>query len=197
MNLPEIPDDYSKRDVEDRWLASGAVVLRLPLVYGPHDRQRREGIVLRRIRAGRSTIPVGAGNLLWTRGYVDDLAMGDLAALDHREADGLPVNLGEPQTLPVGFWLQQILDAAESEARLVRVPDSALPADLALTAAPAQHLLVSVARAQQLLGWAPGRPSTASRGVGALAPAAPAHRCALDRRRRRLGRPGSDDERSQ
>jgi len=126
--------------------------VRLPLVYGPHDRQRREDIVLRRLRAGRTTIPVGAGNLLWTRGHVDDLATGVLAALDHRGADGLPVNLGEPQTLPVRVWLQQILDAAGSGAKLVRVPDSALPADLALTAAPAQHLLVSVVRAQGLLG---------------------------------------------
>lgn len=68
LNLPEVPDDYSKRDVEDRWLARGAVVLRLLLVYGPHDRQHREDIVLRRVRAGRTEIPIGAGNLLWTRG---------------------------------------------------------------------------------------------------------------------------------
>ncbi len=32
-----VPDDYDKLDVEERWLRRGAVVLRLPLIYGPHD----------------------------------------------------------------------------------------------------------------------------------------------------------------
>jgi nucleoside-diphosphate-sugar epimerase len=77
-----------------------------------------------------------------------------------RVADGLAVNLGEPQTMPVGWWLQQILIAAGSDATLVRVSDLALPGDLAITAALAQHLLVSVARAQALLDWAPGDPAT-------------------------------------
>ncbi|WP_280422537.1 NAD-dependent epimerase/dehydratase family protein [Nocardia carnea] len=157
-DLPEVPDDYSKRDVEDRWLARGAVVLRLPVIYGPHDRQHRENLILRRLRAGRTRIPIGAGNLLWTRGYVDDLATGVLAALDHRTADGLPVNLGETQTVPIRTWLQQILDAAGSTAELVTVPEAVLPPDLALTGAPAQHLLISVARAQELLGWSPADP---------------------------------------
>jgi nucleoside-diphosphate-sugar epimerase len=108
----------------------------------------------------REQIPVGAANLLWTRGYVDDLATGVLSALDTRVADGLAVNLGERQTMPVGWSLQQILIAAGSDATLVRVSDLPLPGDLAITAALAQHLLVSVARAQALLDWAPGDPAT-------------------------------------
>lgn len=72
-----LPDDYDKLDVEERWLRRGAVVLRLPLIYGPHDRQRREESILRRLRAHRKRIPIGVGNLLWTRGHVDDLAWTD------------------------------------------------------------------------------------------------------------------------
>ncbi|MBF8194322.1 hypothetical protein ITP53_53420 [Nonomuraea sp. K274] len=154
-----VPDDYEKLDVEARWLARGAVVLRLPMVYGPHDWQRREEPILRRVRAGRERIPVGAANLLWTRGYVDDMATGVLAALDNRAADGLTVNLAETSTVTVGAWFEQILAAAGSGARLVRVPDDALPPDLVLSGAPAQHLLISVARAEELLGWAPGDPA--------------------------------------
>ena len=159
LALDGVPDDYDKLDVEERWLARGAVALRLPVIYGPHDWQRREDLVLRRLRAGRTRIPIGAANLLWTRAHVDDLATGVLAALDTRAADGLAVNLGEPRTLPMRSWLEQILAAAGADAELVRVPDAALPADLALTAAPAQHLLVSVRRAEQLLGWAPADPA--------------------------------------
>lgn len=160
LGIDGVPEDYEKLDVEERWLAREAAVLRLPLVYGPHDGQRREEPILRRLRAGRDRIPVGAANLLWTRGHVDDLAAGVLAALDNRAADGLAVNLGEPRTRPVGWWLEQIVSAARSEAELVRVADHALPPDLAITAAPAQHLLVSVSRAETLLGWSPGDPAT-------------------------------------
>ena len=46
------------------------------------------------------------------------------------------------------------------DAELVTVPDTTLPSDLALTTTPAQHLLISVARAQTLLGWTPGDPTT-------------------------------------
>jgi len=155
LGLPDVPEDYEKIDVEARWLAHGATVLRLPLVYGPHDWQRREEPVLRRLRAGRTAIPVGPANLLWTRGHVDDLADGVLAALDTNAAAGLAVNLGEPRTRTIGWWLARIIDAAGSHAELVRVPDPFLPPDMALTAAQSQHLLVSVARAQRLLGWQP------------------------------------------
>jgi nucleoside-diphosphate-sugar epimerase len=160
LGIDGIPDDYEKIDVEQRWLARGAVVLRLPLVYGERDWQRREEPVLRRLRAGRASIPVGPANLLWTRGHADDLATGVLAALDARAADGLAINLGEPQSMPIRWWLEQIVSAAGSDAALVRVPERLLPPDLTITAAPAQHLLVSVARAQVLLDWAPGEPAT-------------------------------------
>jgi len=160
LGVGGIPDDYEKIDVEQRWLARGAVALRLPLVYGERDWQRREEPILRRLRAGRASIPVGPASLLWTRGHADDLATGVLAALDTRAADGVAINLGEPQSMPIRWWLEQIVSAAGSDAALVRVPERLLPPDLTTTAAPAQHLLVSVARAQVLLDWAPAEPAT-------------------------------------
>lgn len=157
--LEGIPEDYEKLDVEEHWLDRGAVALRLPMVYGPHDPQRREDLVLRRVRAGRERMPIGAGNLLWTRGYVDDIATGVLTALSTRAADGLAINLGEPRTVPITEWLEQIVHAADSRLELVRVPDEALPPELALTGAPAQHVIASVHRAEHLLDWAPADPA--------------------------------------
>lgn len=158
-DVDAVPEDYDKLDVEQRWLRRDATLLRLPLIYGPCDRQRREEVILRRLRAHRQHIPLGVGNLLWTRGYVDDLATGVLAAVDNRTADGLAVNLGETQTVTIRSWVSQVLQAAGGGAEMVTVPDATLPPDLAITAAPAQHLLVSVARAQKLLGWSPGDPA--------------------------------------
>lgn len=156
--LEGVPEDYEKLDVEKRWLARGAVVLRLPMVYGPHDPQRREDLVLRRVRARRAQMPIGAGNLLWTRAHVDDVATGVLAALDTRAADGLAINVGEAQTVPIRVWVEQIVSAADADLELVQVPEAALPADVALTGAPPQHMLASVQRAAQLLAWSPGEP---------------------------------------
>jgi len=156
--LEGVPEDYEKLDVEEHWLARGAVVLRLPMVYGPHDQQRREDLALRRVRARRPQMPIGAGNLLWTRAHVDDVATGVLAALDTRAADGLDINLGEPQTVPIRVWLEQIVRAADADLELVQGPEAALPADLALTGAPPQHILASVQQAEQLLAWSPAEP---------------------------------------
>lgn len=158
--LPEVPTVVlSSQDVYAAFTGL-AVVLRLPMIYDSHDWLRREEPIPRRLRAHRRRIPLGAANLLWTRGHVDDLATGVLAAIDNRAADGLAVNLGEAQTCTLRGWFSRILAAADSDAELVTVPDTTLPSDLVLTAAPAQHLLISVTRAQTLLGWTPGDPAT-------------------------------------
>jgi nucleoside-diphosphate-sugar epimerase len=157
--LPGVPQDYDKLDVEERWLPRGAVVLRLPMVYGPHDPQTREEIVLRRVRAGRQRLPVGAGNLLWSRAHVDDVANAVLSALDTRAADGHALNLAERTTPPMLAWVEQILRVADANLELVRVPDHLLPPDLALLGAPAQHLLADIHQAEQLLAWIPGDPT--------------------------------------
>jgi UDP-glucose 4-epimerase len=60
-------DDYDKLDVEDVYLARGATSVRLPMVYGEHDYQLREEYILRRVRAGRTHIPFGAGTWLACR----------------------------------------------------------------------------------------------------------------------------------
>jgi nucleoside-diphosphate-sugar epimerase len=151
--LADVPEYYDKLDVEERWLPRGAVVLRLPMVYGPRDDQQREAPILRRAIAGSSEIPINAGNLLWTRGHVDDVANAVLAAIDERAADGLAVNIGEHRTFPIQAWFQQILDASKMGSVLVHVTDQDVPQDLSLSKSFAQHILPSVQRARELLNW--------------------------------------------
>ena len=147
-----VPEDYEKLDVEALWLPRGAVVLRLPMVYGPFDDQQREAPILRRIISNRSSIPIGPGTLLWSRAHVEDISDAVLAALDTRRADGMALNLGERDAYPIVAWYQQIIDSSGSDARLVQVPDAHVPPDLALTTSRPQHLLVSVELSTQLLG---------------------------------------------
>lgn len=80
-------EDYEKLDVEDIYRARGAVVCRLPAVFGPHDEQRREDFILRRVMAGRTRIPFGAGNWLWSRLHVHDAALALAAVVEHRQTE--------------------------------------------------------------------------------------------------------------
>ena len=151
-------DDYDKLDVEDVYLAAGATALRLPMVYGEHDYQRREEYILKRVRAGRKRIPFGSGMWLACRGYVRDIARGARLVLESPAAEGLVLNLCEDRTFSMRMWSRMILEAAGSDAELVRVPDEALPEDLKPTGTMPQHIAASAHRARSLLGWTASDP---------------------------------------
>jgi nucleoside-diphosphate-sugar epimerase len=145
-------DDYDKLDVEELYVAAGGTVCRLPMVYGERDYQRREEFVLRRVRAGRTQMPFGAGNWLSTMGYVRDIATGIRLAAERTDVAGEIFNLGEERSLTVEMWARAILAAAGSDLELARVPDAALPEDLDLTGAMGQHLLVDCGKSRRVLG---------------------------------------------
>lgn len=163
----ERPNDYDKLDVEPSYLDRGAAVLRLAMIYGERDHQRREEFMLRRVRAGRRRIPVGPGTFLWTRGYVGDVAAAALAALDDPTAAGGQIfDIGEPAVRSVRGWMAQILAAADHDAELVPVPESTLPDDLWITKSMTQHVLVRCEKATRLLGWRASDPDeTVARSV--------------------------------
>jgi nucleoside-diphosphate-sugar epimerase len=146
-------DTYEKLDVEEAYLARAATVCRLPMVYGERDHQRREEPILRRVRAGRKHLPAGSGTWLWTRGYVRDVATGIRLALESDATVAEVLNLGEARTWSMGLWARHVLEAAGSDADLVRVPDVLLPDDLKLLGTIPQHLLVDSSKARDLLGW--------------------------------------------
>jgi nucleoside-diphosphate-sugar epimerase len=158
--LPGLGEHYDKLDVEPLYLARGGSVLRLSLIYGEHDGQRREEFVLRRVRAGRPRIPFGAGTSLDTRCYVGDVATAVLAALDRPGvASGEVFNVGDLTTGTVRDWALAILAAAGSDASLVTVPEDLVPADLEDTRSIAQHFLVDSRKAATVLGWRPSDPA--------------------------------------
>lgn len=158
---PPMMQTYEKLDVEERYLAQGATVCRLPIVYGPRDGQRREWFIVRRVAAGRERIPVGAGTWRATKGFAPDVARGMRLALEADEAVGEVFNIAETTTYPMGEWCQMILDAAGSDAELVQVPDDRLPPDMGMTAAMAQDLLVSSEKARRVLGFSDSDPREA------------------------------------
>jgi nucleoside-diphosphate-sugar epimerase len=155
-------DDYEKIDVEDEYVRRGATILRLPMIYGEHDDSRREEFILRRCRAQRERIPIGPGSLLWSRGYVGDIARAVRLAVE-ADAAGEIFNLCESRTWTIAQWARQIASAAGWEGTFVRVPDDMLPADLRLTASYEQHLLFDASKARRMLGWTETDPARALR----------------------------------
>jgi nucleoside-diphosphate-sugar epimerase len=151
-------EDYDKLDVEDVYLAAGATSVRLPMVYGPHDYQLREEFILRRVRAGRTRIPFGAGTWLACRAYVRDVARGVHLVLETPSAAGEVLNLCEDKTYSMRMWSRMILDAAGSDADLVRVADELLPEDLQPTGTMTQHILASAQKARSMLCWTTSDP---------------------------------------
>jgi nucleoside-diphosphate-sugar epimerase len=151
-------DHYDKLDVEDVYLPRGATSVRLPMVYGEHDYQLREEYILRRVRAGRTRIPFGAGTWLVCRAYVRDVAHGVHLVLKTPSAAGEVLNLCEDRTYSMRMWSRMILDAAGSEAELVRVADDVLPQDLEPTGTMTQHISASAQKARSMLGWTTSDP---------------------------------------
>jgi nucleoside-diphosphate-sugar epimerase len=158
--LPGRGETYDKLDVEPGYLARGGTVLRLAMIYGEHDGQRREEFILRRVRAGRRRIPIGPGTFLGSRCYVGDVASAVLAALDRpAAAAGQVFNVCDPATDTVRDHASRILAAAGYEADLVTVPDALVPGDMDETKSIAQHLLTDSRKAITLLDWRPTDPA--------------------------------------
>jgi nucleoside-diphosphate-sugar epimerase len=145
-------DEYDKLDVEEAYLPHGATVLRLPMVYGERDYQRREEFILRRVRVGRERIPFGSGQWLACRVYVRDVGRAVKLALE-KDVRGEIFNICEDRTYSMRMWSQAILDAAGSSAQLVQVLDDALPEDLKSTGTMSQHIAASGKKAKAMLGW--------------------------------------------
>jgi nucleoside-diphosphate-sugar epimerase len=96
-------DGYDKIPLEAAARATGgfeATILRLPMVFGPGDRQRRFSWAIRPMVQGRPRFVIPHPWASWraTFGYVDDVAAGIALAAVHPKAGGETYNLGRANT---------------------------------------------------------------------------------------------------
>jgi nucleoside-diphosphate-sugar epimerase len=109
-------DAYDKIPIEQ---AAGAqpglraVIVRLPMVYGPGDRQRRFAWAIAPMRAQRPWIDVDAQWAAWraSYGYVEDVAHGLALAAVHPAAAGRTYNLGPLEAPDHETWARRIAAA--------------------------------------------------------------------------------------
>jgi nucleoside-diphosphate-sugar epimerase len=149
--------DYEKILVERA--LPGAVILRLPKVYGPGDRQRTFGRELAELASGELRIDEAAARWRWTHGYVDDVAAAIALAAVHPAAAGRTYNIGERETPTMGERYAAL--AALVGGRVVAVPGGT----------PRPDLVLDTRRIREELGYAEESPpgEALARTVTALA----------------------------
>jgi nucleoside-diphosphate-sugar epimerase len=152
-------DDYEKVLVERTAVSSPvmpATILRLPMVFGERDNQRRLLLELTRMDDGRPAILLEYTFALWrwTRGYVENVAAAiALAATDDR-ASGRVYNVGDPTALTYADWVRAIGRAAGWLGEVIVLPDGRLPPQLRPPGGDyEQHLVADTSRIRQELGF--------------------------------------------
>jgi nucleoside-diphosphate-sugar epimerase len=154
----EASEHYEKILVERAYLgvpALPATVLRLPMVYGPSDRQHRLHGYLKRMDDGRPAllIPERLARWRWTRGYVEDVAAAiELAVTDGRAA-GRVYNVGEPSALTMEEWAWAIARAAGWRGQVLRVQEELVPEHLKMPIVPEHDVVTDSGRIRRELGF--------------------------------------------
>jgi nucleoside-diphosphate-sugar epimerase len=120
-------DDYDKIPVEAAAMAAEGfetVIMRLPMVFGPGDRQRRFAWAIGPMAAGAATIDIDAAWAAWrtTYGYVDDVAAGLALAAAHPAAAGRIYNLGLAEAPDHAAWAARFADILGWTGELRRIP---------------------------------------------------------------------------
>lgn len=122
-------EDYDKIPIEDAARADTrfpSTIMRLPMIFGPNDKQHRFGWVIRNAVAGQPfAIDERAANWLNSYGYRDDMANALVLAATHPAAAGRTYNAAQPRDKTVRQWAQTVLDVMGIEAEVVTVPPKA------------------------------------------------------------------------
>jgi nucleoside-diphosphate-sugar epimerase len=130
-------------------------ILRLPMVYGPRDKQHRLFQYLKRMDDNRVAILLeeGLARWRWTRGYVEDVSRAIVLAVTDQRAKGRIYNVGEREALSEAEWVKAIGKAAGWQGQIVTVLKHRLPEHLALDYNTDQDLVVDTTRIRQELGY--------------------------------------------
>ena len=153
-------DDYDKIPIERLVMGDPALpgtILRLPMVHGPGDEQRRFSGYLRRMDDRRPAILIdrGVAGMLAIREYVENVAAAIALAVTDDRAAGRIYNVGDAEPLTEGEWVRLVAHEAGWEGAIVALPSAALPAHLRTSADTRQDLFASSVRLRRELGYVP------------------------------------------
>jgi len=153
-------DDYDKLPIERLVLGDPALpgtILRLPMVHGPGDEQRRFFNVLHRMDDGRPAILLDRkmAGMLACREYVENVAAAIALAVTDDRAAGRIYNACDVDPLTEEEWVRLVAHEAGWSGEIVALPSEALPEKLRASGDTRQSIFASGARLRQELGYVP------------------------------------------
>ncbi|QPC83189.1 NAD-dependent epimerase/dehydratase family protein [Phototrophicus methaneseepsis] len=152
--------DYDKIPAEEAALNDPdlpGTVLRLPMVLGANDAQRRLLPLLQPMRDNRKAIVMDERYAQWvsTYGYVDNVAQAMAMAATDPRAEGQIYNVGDA-ALSTMDLAEMIREMMEWSGEFLCLPPEELPESLQFGIPnPAQHLVFKAERIQNELGYMP------------------------------------------
>jgi nucleoside-diphosphate-sugar epimerase len=154
----EMAYDYDKIPVEDIVRGRAGVpvtILRLPMVYGPGDRQRRLAPYVRRMAAGDTEIRIDRAKAAWrcTRGFVENVAAAIALAVTDPRAAGRVYNVGESDALTEAEWIRAVAVAAGWRGRVREIDREELPEGEREPYEFAHDLVADTSRIRRELGF--------------------------------------------
>ena len=121
-------DDYDKIPIEAsvRELSSPWTILRLPMVYGPGDKQRRFRWAIAPMLAGNHelTLPTGWANWQTTYGFIDNVGASIAATLGNEKAFDQVFNIAEEKQFPQIEWARKFAAVIGWAGNIVLTDDS-------------------------------------------------------------------------
>ncbi|HEU5056480.1 MAG TPA: NAD-dependent epimerase/dehydratase family protein [Kofleriaceae bacterium] len=156
-----VDQEYDKIPVERAVLEQAsipAVVLRLPMVFGPGDPLHRLFPIVKRVDDRRRVILLDERMAAWrsTRGYVEDAAAAIVLAATAPAARGV-YNVGEVVQSELE-WTRQAAAAAGFTGDVLVVPAASAPPHLHPPGNTAQHWVTDASRIRRELGLAAPTP---------------------------------------
>jgi len=151
-------DDYDKIPVERAYMSEPELpgtVIRLPVVHGEGDYQRRLFMEVRRIEAGRPYILVqeDAAAWRWARAYVGNVARAIALVTTDERAAARVYNAPVDPPLTQREWLVACARIAGWRGEIVEVPAELMPAHLRQPVNFAQSIVVDDSRIRGELGY--------------------------------------------
>jgi len=151
-------DDYDKITVERVVMGEPEIsgtVLRLPMVYGPGDRQHRLFNFLKPMDDGRPAVLLQEGlhSWRWTRGYVENVSLAVAMAVTEEKAAGQIYNVGEEISLSMEEWVREIGRVAGWKGKILTVPEDLLPENLRMKENTEHHLVTDTTKIRKDLAF--------------------------------------------
>jgi nucleoside-diphosphate-sugar epimerase len=130
-------------------------ILRLPVVYGPNDKQHRFYEYIKRMEDNRPAVFLGNHQAKFkiTRGYCENCAEAIFKAILNDSAAGRIYNVGEPDAPTEHEWIERISRILEWQGKIVVLQEDKLPDHLKTDLHWENHLIIDTTRIREELGY--------------------------------------------